>query len=153
RVTVQGFGFGTDSTVTFGGLSATVESVSQTSIVATTPEHLPGIVDVSVASGGDAQILPAAFRFRLSLLSLTPADGPAGGGTTTTVSGAGFGPGTSVSFGAFAAAQVNVVDSRTLQAVTPVGPPGPADVTVTSGSDAATLLGAFTFRTTIDSVS
>jgi IPT/TIG domain-containing protein/VCBS repeat protein len=155
RVTLQGSGFRAGSTVTFGGVpAASIDAISSTSIVATTPEHLPATVDVVVTSGSDAATLTAAYRFRLVVASATPSSGPAAGGTTVAIAGAGFVPGgTTVSFGAFPSPQVTVLDSRDLQAVTPVGAPGPADVVVASSGDIATLPGGFTFRTTIDSVS
>ncbi|MBI3845782.1 MAG: VCBS repeat-containing protein [Planctomycetes bacterium] len=153
RVTLTGSGFRVGVVVTFGGVPATVRSATGTSIVAVTPEHVPGIVDITVSLGGDSATLARAYRYQIAIDSIAPIEGPAGGGTLVTVTGAGYTAGnTSVSFAGQPSPGVTVLNSRTVQAITPVGPPGPADVTVTTPADSTTLPGGFRFRTTIDRV-
>lgn len=52
RATITGGGFLPGATVTFGGVPATVLSVSGTAIVVTTPGHAPGSVTVVVTNPG-----------------------------------------------------------------------------------------------------
>ncbi len=63
---------------------------------------------------------------------LSPASGPATGGTTVTISGSGLADATAVSFGG-AAARVQARDDSTIVATAPPGG-GTVDVTVTSGA-------------------
>jgi hypothetical protein len=55
QITITGLNFYSDATVTVGGVAATVESISPTSITAVTPQApggLPGAYDVVVAEAG-----------------------------------------------------------------------------------------------------
>lgn len=65
----------------------------------------------------------------LSVGSVTPAQGPAGGGVSVRIRGSGFQSGATVMFGS-AAATVSFVDSSTLEVVTPALPVGAARITV-----------------------
>ena len=84
---------------------------------------------------------------RLSISSAGPNSGPAAGGTTVTLSGSGFTPSASVSFGGIAAPSVVVVSSTELQAVTPTHASGTVSVAVTENphNQSATLAGGFTY--------
>ncbi len=63
-VTISGTNFQTGATVTFGGTGATVNSISSTSILATTPAHTAGAVDVMVTNpGATGVILSSAFTY------------------------------------------------------------------------------------------
>ncbi len=53
--------------------------------------------------------------------AVSPVSGPAGGGTTVTISGSGFAPGAGVTFGNVAATNVNVVSPTTITAEAPAG--------------------------------
>ncbi|MHC5021680.1 MAG: IPT/TIG domain-containing protein, partial [Planctomycetota bacterium] len=77
-----------------------------------------------------------------ALTGITPATGPADGGTTVTLSGTNFAAGATVTFGGVLAAQVVVRDARTITAVTPNLAPaaGPVDVGVTHIDGAAAVL-------------
>lgn len=82
-----------------------------------------------------------------TVASITPATGPAAGGTTVTVSGAGFTGETGVTIGGTPATGVTVLNDTTLTAVTPPGTAGaPVDVIVTTaGGSNATGNALFTF--------
>lgn len=67
------------------------------------------------------------------LASISPASGPASGGTLVTITGTGFATGATVNFDFAAATQVTVVNSTTITAKTPPHVAGSANVTVTSG--------------------
>jgi N-acetylneuraminic acid mutarotase len=73
---------------------------------------------------------------------ISPASGPAAGGTDVTVYGTLFGSGATVTFGGVAATSVTWVNEGQITCVTPAGAAGAVDVMV-SGS---TLLGGFTYE-------
>ena len=79
---------------------------------------------------------------------VSPAAGPAAGGTTVTISGTGFASGATVSFGNTAATNVNVVGSTTITAVTPAHTSGLVNVVVTNpdGQSGASA-NAYTYAT------
>ncbi|HKG97022.1 MAG TPA: IPT/TIG domain-containing protein, partial [Pyrinomonadaceae bacterium] len=80
---------------------------------------------------------------------LSPTSGPAGGGTTVTISGTGFATGATVSFGGAAASNVNVVGSTTITAVTPAHASGPVNVVVTNpGGQSATSTNGYSYAAT-----
>lgn len=152
-VLLAGSGFATGATVSFGGSAAPATVLSSTSISATTPAHGAGTVDVSVSNpDGQGTTLAAAFTYTAPagtppvVSSLSPAQGPATGGTLVTVTGSGFTAGLTVSFGGAAGAVVGTVSPGSFQATTPLAQPaGRVDVTVTlPGSGlSGTLPGGF----------
>jgi len=79
------------------------------------------------------------------LAEVVPSSGPASGGTSITITGAGFLDGATVAVGGVAATDVVIVGPGTATATTPALPAGALhDVTVTNpGSAAATLPGGF----------
>jgi hypothetical protein len=80
--------------------------------------------------------------------AITPAFGPASGGTTVTITGAGFVGDVKVTFAGLEASSVTVIDTGTLTAVTPnVGSALLVDVKVISDNGADTLAAGFQFRT------
>jgi subtilisin family serine protease len=62
-VTISGSGFLGATSVTFGGVPATIVSVTDTQIVVTTPPHAPGVVDVVVTTPGGSTTAAAAFAY------------------------------------------------------------------------------------------
>jgi hypothetical protein len=96
----------------------------------------------AVGSSRDSGRLGAAWVFARTPESLVPAPivegvepgkGPAGGGTTVTISGQDLGRATAVSFGGTPAASFSSASATTVTAVSPAGAPGHVDVTVTTG--------------------
>jgi acid phosphatase len=78
--------------------------------------------------------------------SVSPASGPAGGGTTVTISGTGFAVGATVTFGGTAATNVNVLGSTTITAVTPAHTSGAVNVVVTNpGGQSATSTNGYSY--------
>jgi hypothetical protein len=149
-VTLTGTGFVAGATVSFGPSAATsVTVVSSTRITAVTPAAPAGAVPVAVTnSNGQSANLPNAFTFAngLTLTGVSPSSGPSTGGTTVTLTGAGFLAGATVNFGPAAATSVTVVSSTQITAVTPAAPAGPVPVTVNNGpGQTANLPNAFTF--------
>ena len=79
------------------------------------------------------------------ITSVTPASGPVTGGTTVIIRGSGFDTSSSVSFAGVAALSVRLIDSGTLETVTPANFPGSATVTVVKPNGAAFLRDAFMY--------
>jgi len=153
-VTITGTDFQSGATVTFGqSPAAAVVFSSATQLLATTPAHAPGTVDVivrnpdtqsaTVSGGFTYQPVPAP-----TIISLLPTSGPEAGGTLVTVWGTNFLAGATVSFGGVTAASVTVTSATQLGAVTPPHATGVVDVRVTNPDDQfATLVSAFTYGT------
>jgi DNA-binding protein YbaB len=161
-VTVSGANFVIGATVTFGGTSATsVVVTNSTTITATTPAHAAGAVTV-VVTNPDTQIgsLASAFTYTSapppSVSSVSPASGPAAGGTGVTISGANFVSGATVTFGGTAATGVVVTNSTTITATTPAHASGAVAVVVTNpDTQIGSLASAYVFvaAPTLSSVS
>jgi alpha-tubulin suppressor-like RCC1 family protein/signal transduction histidine kinase len=143
-ITLSGSGF-TDSTkVKLDDTYATqVTYIDATTITFVTPAQAkPAVVSISVENtDGAVSTLTDAFTYKLPdpvLLSLSPASGPMGGGTTVTINGSGFvadPDGSSyyqVTIGGIAATNITFVDSTKLTARTPPGTIGSKDVVISS---------------------
>ncbi len=153
-VTLTGTNFVTGATVTFGGTAATnVVVVSSTSITATTPAHAAGAVTVAVTNpGGLNGSLANGFTYigTPTVTSVSPNNGPTGGGTAVTITGTNFATGATVTFGSAAATNVAVVSSTSITATTPAGSAGAVTVTVTNpGGLAGSLANGFTYTTQV----
>ena len=83
--------------------------------------------------------------------TVSPADGPAAGGSTVTISGTGFYPGSTVDFGDTPATSVTYLSPYELTAVAPAGS-GAVDVTVTTGEGTSDTSSADQFAYAASSV-
>lgn len=144
-----------DLTVLFGGGAAAIESIDAERgvVVLRTPAAASaGAVDVAAlgATGGDT--IPDGFTYvrGLAVSAVAPPSGPAAGGTPLTVLGDGFRAGAQLFVGALPATGVQVLGEGRIQAVTPVGSPGPADVRVVQGAEQARLEDGFLFMAPFD---
>lgn len=140
-VTITGLNFASGATVSFGGSAASgVSFVSANQLTATTPAHASGSVSVAVTNpDSTSAALPGGFTFgttssSLTVSSVSPASGPAAGGTKVTISGANFQAGVSVTFGGLPASSVTLSNASTIVAVTPQHSSGAATVTITNTS-------------------
>ncbi|HEY5516346.1 MAG TPA: IPT/TIG domain-containing protein, partial [Pengzhenrongella sp.] len=149
-VTITGTAFRIGAAVTFGGTAAlSVSFVDSATLTAVTPAHAAGAADVVVVND-DAQssTLMGGFTFHAAptVTAVSPVSGPAAGGTTVTITGAGFRAGATVTFGGTAATSVTVVNATTMTVATPAHSAGTADVVVTNNdAQTGTLAGGFTF--------
>jgi len=153
-VTVSGTRFATGSgetTVDFGSMAATaVSCASSTSCTVRVPPGA-GTVEVSVTVGGvTSPSSPAGlFAYVPVVTSLSPSSGPQSGGTTVTVSGAGFlttSGGTTIDFGSTPASSVSCTSETTCTAVSPPGSAGTSvPVTATVAGETSPSSGAPTF--------
>jgi hypothetical protein len=152
-VTIAGANFTTtpDTTVTFGGTSATsVIVVDSATITCTTPAHAAGAVDVVVTNSNGSDTLTSGFTYHNapSLTSVSPNNGSPAGGTAVTLTGTDFTTvgTTTVTFGGASATSVVVVNATTITCDTPAGTPGAVDVVVTNDFGTDTLLNGFTYN-------
>ena len=152
RVRIIGAGLREPLEVLIGGqpcVTLTVESESR-AICEVPAWPVAEAVDVSARwlDGGGARTLPSALTYydEVALTALSPSEGPASGNTEVRLTGAGFEDPTDVRFGSLPALSVQVVSPTELVALTPPGPPGLADVTARNANGAATLRGAFRWR-------
>jgi large repetitive protein len=155
-VTITGLRFTGATAVDFGPNAATSFTVdSDTTITAVSPAGISA-VDVRVTSiGGTSPISPADhFTYAPAVSGVSPAFGPSTGGTTVTISGAGFTGATAVDFGSIPATSFTIVSDVTMTAVSPAGT-GVVNVTVTGpgGTSVASNDDVFTYAPVITLVS
>lgn len=86
------------------------------------------------------------------LTSITPAQGHISGGSTVTITGSNFMPGSTVTFDGLAATNVSVTSRTSITATVPAHAAETVDVTVTNFDRSDTLAGAFTYYGTAPSV-
>ncbi len=158
-VVITGQGFRDDPTdpdnieVYFGlNKCSNVLLLSTTELRVLTPPGKEGVVDVKVVNDdGKMGVLPRAFTYEKPtepvLESIHPNQGPNYGLTKVTIKGRNFKPGAKVRFGGSPSWVVDVVDSKTITAVTPYGPPGAVNVQVENPDHkVGTLPMAFTYQ-------
>jgi hypothetical protein len=157
-ITVTGTGLdAADPVVVVGDLLATdVVAASSTQLTFTLPAGLEGErVDITVANQNGFATAPAAFTYNLQpvVLAISPALGRGMGGTTVTITGRGFQSAEAgvptIMIGGGMATDVQIVDDKTITAVTgavPAGTPAfrPVDVMVTNANGSSTLPESFT---------
>lgn len=106
---------------------------------------LSGCTDSRAAAPASGAV-PGPSAAAPSLVSVSPVSGPVAGGTSLTLTGAGFRPGATVTVGGAAATSVAVLGATAVTAVTPAAAAGPAHVVVTNpDAQASSLLNGFTY--------
>src|SRR5688572_11491107 len=154
-ITISGAGFLPGATVSIGGTAAAnVVVVNSSSITAHTPSHAAGTVNV-VVTNSDSQsgTLTNGYTFLVPppppvVNSITPNSGSTAGGTSVSISGSGFLPGATVLIGGTTAANVVVVNSSSITAVTPAHAAGAVNVVVTNtDGQSGTKTNGYTFVT------
>jgi hypothetical protein len=137
KVTITGAGFTSATEVDFGNTKLTATSFtvdSDTQITATSPAGT-GLVDVTVTTptGTSATSSADQFSYAPVVTAISPAQGPAVGGTQVTITGENFTGATAVYFGTTLATGVTVNSAGTqITATSPAGT-GLVDVTVVTG--------------------
>src|SRR4029077_5199787 len=105
-VVITGTNLSGATSVTFGGVAATITNNTATTITVTTPAHAAGAVDVivNVSAGSATSTGGYTYLAAATITSIVPNNGPAGGGQTGVVNtGNNLSGGTSVTFGGVAA--------------------------------------------------
>jgi len=144
RVTINGDGFQSPVQVFFGsgasaqgftGVEATVESVTQTKIVVTSPpatgfgqNNLNQVVDLLVKNLGTgfSTVAPSAFQYGSGgtavpfISAISPSEGPYAGGYTATVFGQGFDAPVAVEMGGVGQRIVSVTGTEIVVQILPV---------------------------------
>ena len=154
-VTLSGSNFTGATAVDFGTTAGTnLTVVNDTTITVDSPAGT-GVVDVTVVGPGGRQQRqhPTSFRTAPVVASLTPAIGPAAGGTPVTLSGSNFTGATAVDFGTTAGTNLTVVNDTTITVDSPAGTGG-VDVTVVGPGGTSTTLPAdqFTYAPVVASL-
>lgn len=136
-VTILGSGFTNASSVNFGASMVTPTVNSDTQITVTAPSSVSaGVKDVTVtvpSIGTSATSANTKFTYAAvpATTTISPASGPAAGGTTVTISGTGFTNATAVMFSTGFGTNLTVVSDSQLTVKAPSGTAGStADVTV-----------------------
>jgi hypothetical protein len=137
-VTITGSGFSGATTVSFGTNPASFTVVTNNSITATAPAGTAKlVVDVTVTGpGGTSGVVTGdKFTYGPVVTAVSPSSGSHLGGTTVTVTGAGFTGATAVNFGSTAVTTGITVNATGTQLTVkaPAGSAGSVDVTVTAG--------------------
>lgn len=153
EVTVRGNGFTEDSVVFIGGRMVEpldLEFVDSRRLVVRTPPGEPGLADVEVFKAGDSAALPEAFSYEAIVVD--PPAGSVTGGTRVRIDGFGtdFGPGTEVRFDGQPATNIEVTGEKVLNAITPPGISGDADVEVITVANSFEAKRGFTYLATAD---
>ncbi|MFC7379211.1 IPT/TIG domain-containing protein [Brevundimonas sp. GCM10030266] len=164
-ITGTGFsGLSGASAVRFGSANATQYTVnSATQITAVAPANAPGVYDVRVTTPGGTSAISAADKFTYvaapTVTAISPNAGPTAGGTSVTITGAGFSGAPAagaVRFGA-ASATYTVNSDTQITATSPANSAGVYDITVTTpgGTSATSTADRFTYvaAPTVTSVS
>jgi hypothetical protein len=151
-VTITGTGFTSASGVSFGAVrAASVTYTSPTSLTAVSPAGTAGVVDVTVTTLGGTSAVSTADQFTYDPIPtvslINPSSGPTLGGTTVTITGTGFVPGSTVSFGALGSQNPVVYNSTSISAVSPADSAGIVNITVTTpgGASATSAADKFTY--------
>ncbi len=150
ELVLSGQGFTADVQVLFGNRSApSITLVDSKQLRVTVPAgEVAGLVDLTVYNKNGVANLRRHYRYRadLRVSAVAPLTGPLAGGTTVTLTGAGFTGATAVRFGSAAAASFTVVSDTQLTATTPAATgAGAVDVSVTTPFDAWTVKNGFTY--------
>ena len=138
-VTITGSGFATARLVQFGSQTATELIVLDDShLTVITPVNPVGTVAISVTSAGGVAGSPdqsSMFRYEIvypRITGITPASGPAAGGTLVAINGSGFLTTRNVKFGDIQATNLTIVDDRNLTITAPAHPAGTVPVSITN---------------------
>ena len=150
-VTIAGTDLAGATSVTFGGIAATITANTATSVTATSPSGSVGTVDVAVVTLGGTSATSAATKFTYvavpSVASISPSTGTTAGGTTVVITGSNLSDASGVKFGSTSAAGYTVNSSTQITATSPVGIAGAVDVTVTTagGTSGTSASDQFTY--------
>jgi hypothetical protein len=153
KITIRGTNFAGATEVHFGSAPATDLEVNAkgTGITVVDPPAVDkATVDVTVTTPEGTSAVSAADEFTYALdlpavTSVSPREGPAGGGTVVSIAGESFIEVTSVTFGSAHAASFTVNSTGSITAVTPAETVGKASVIVTTSAGSSEFSQCKTF--------
>ncbi|MFB7289074.1 IPT/TIG domain-containing protein [Actinacidiphila glaucinigra] len=132
NVVLGGSGFTGATAVKFGTTAAVGYTVnSATQITAVAPAGTGSVAITVSTPGGTSNPVTYTYTAQPVLVSVSPSQGPAAGGTTVTLTGSGFTGATAVRFGTTAATSYTVNSATQITALAPAGT-GAVPVTVTT---------------------
>ncbi|RDH39963.1 MAG: hypothetical protein CFE62_006225, partial [Candidatus Aquirickettsiella gammari] len=145
-VIINGSGFTTALSVTFGANSADLTVKNDGQIISSAPMGTVGTVDVVVTTLGGMVTALSAYTYASIpvITSLTPTIGPVTGGNTVTINGSGFADVSSVTFSGNYATNISGDDGQIILTVPP-GVVGLADVVITTVGGSETVAGGYTY--------
>ncbi|SNS42367.1 IPT/TIG domain-containing protein [Actinacidiphila glaucinigra] len=144
-VTINGTGLYTATGVAFGADTAVPTVVSDGQITVLAPPGTAGTVSVSVTTaGGTNNGFSYTYVDAPTLTTVTPAQGPASGGTSVTLIGTALSSTGAVTFDG-SPVPFTVINGNVVSVIAPPGTVGAVDVAVTTDGGAATVVGAFTY--------
>ena len=155
-VTITGSNILSGAQVTFGGVAATVNSITKNAIQVTTPPGNTGpAVDVVVTNpNAPPATVKGAFTYTSppgppSVGSVSPNSGSLNGGSSVTINGSGFAFGAVLTIGGKTATTITVMPGgNVITATVPSNNLGAADVVVTNrDGQTSTLTGGYTYTT------
>jgi formylglycine-generating enzyme required for sulfatase activity len=151
QITITGTGLASTSSVTIGGAPCPGFTVlSPTQVRATTPPGTAGQAAIAVTTPTGTSLAPTPFTYVVqTVTSISPSSGGYPGGTPITITGQYLAGTTALTIGGVPAADLVVVNSTTLTAVTPPGSVGAADVVVTGAKGTVTVPGGFNYLSVI----
>ncbi len=139
-VIVTGSGFVGVKSVRFGGvLASAVKVESESSLTAVAPPHTTGTADVVITTLLGTSAVSAKDQYVYgapTVTAVSPSQGPTSGGTSVSITGSGFAPGTnqtSFMFGKTAATYVYCGSSSSCSATSPSEAAGTVDVVASVG--------------------
>ncbi len=146
-ITITGHGFNEASAVNFGTRPASSFTVaSDSSLQVVVPAHATGPVDVTVVTPGGTSATGNADVYTYNkapgVTGINPTAGPTTGGTTLTITGAGFLGTKAVLFGSKRAGSFTVVSANKIKATIPAGTKGLVNVVVKTPQGASQALPA-----------
>ncbi len=149
-VTITGTGLTGATAVTFGtSAAASFTDVSSAEVIAVSPAHATGTVNLVVTTPGGKTATVAADQFTFgtppTIMSISPPAGPPSGGTVVTIVGTGFTGTVHVAFGAVAATSVTRLSNTQLHAVSPPKAAATVGVSVTTAAGTSPTTGADAF--------
>ncbi len=154
-VYISGSGFVSGATVTIGGVSVGAGAVAGPSlIIAVAPAGVSTATATVTNPDGSFASYPAGSATPTSttqpvVASVQPPSGSPAGGTAVSITGSGFLPGATVSFGGVPATSVTVVSATLITAVTPANAAGSVTVLVSNSTGSVGgLNSAFTYAMT-----
>lgn len=151
-IVAKGLTTAADTTVRFGAKAGVVKGVDAVGhvVLAEAPPGAIGSVALQVENAHGVDTATYTYDSFVGVYEVLPNFGPTAGGTRVTVSGSGFSSGATVRIGALPATDVDVLSPESLEATTPPGSPGLANVTVTQGALSDTLVGGFAYQAAMD---
>ncbi|WP_207385227.1 IPT/TIG domain-containing protein, partial [Legionella brunensis] len=154
-VTISGSNFDENTSITFGGVAASIVSQNDAEVVVTVPSHDAGVVDVVVTTGKGSATAKESYTFVANSNSFNAKaptiekiianSGATTGGETVTISGSNFDATTSVTFDSATAKIVSQNDKQVV-ITTPAHDAGVVDVIVTTENGSTKATNSYTYK-------